>query len=47
MHIQFFPYSVALLEAAAGAVYLYNAEWRLSIVWFGVAVANFAFAGIR
>ena len=45
--IQFFPYSVAALEAAAGLVYLWHHEWRLAIVWFGVAVANGAFAGIK
>lgn len=47
MSIQFFPYAVCILEALAGIVYLYHHEWRLAIVWIGVAVANGAFAGIR
>ncbi len=46
-YIQMAPYAVAVMEAVAGAVYLYHHEWRLSIVWFGVAIANMAFAGIR
>lgn len=45
--IQVFPYAVAVLELVAGAVYLYHHEWRLAIVWFGVGVANLAFAGIK
>lgn len=45
--IRFFPYAVAALELCAGAVYLYHREWRLAIVWAGVSVANFAFAGIK
>jgi hypothetical protein len=45
--IQVFPYTVATLELAAGAVYLAHREWRLAIVWFGVGIANMAFAGIK
>lgn len=44
---QLFPYAVAALELCAGAVYLYQHEWRLAIVWVGVGIANFAFAGIK
>jgi hypothetical protein len=42
-----FPYCVAVLEGAAALVYLYHHQWRLAIVWAGVSVANFAFAGVR
>jgi hypothetical protein len=45
--IRFFPYAVAVLELAAGGVYLWHREWRLAIVWFGVGLANVAFAGVR
>jgi hypothetical protein len=45
--IQFFPYTVAALELAAGAVYLAHREWRLAIVWLAVGVANLAFAGVK
>jgi len=45
--IQVFPYAVAVLELAAGVVYLFHAEWRLAIVWVAVGVANMAFAGIK
>ncbi len=45
--IQYLPYAVAVLEAGASLVYLCHAEWRLAIVWAGVSIANFAFAGIR
>jgi hypothetical protein len=45
--IRFFPYTVAVLEIAAGLVYLWHREWRLAIVWFAVGVANGAFAGIK
>lgn len=45
--IRFFPYLVALTELLAGAVYLYHREWRLAIVWFGVGIANSAFAGVK
>jgi hypothetical protein len=45
--IQVFPYAVAVLELAACAMYLWHHEWRLSVVWAGVGIANLAFAGIR
>jgi hypothetical protein len=45
--IQVFPYCVAVLEIAACLVYLWAHEWRLALVWAGVGIANFAFAGIR
>lgn len=42
-----FPYAVVALELLAGFVYLYHKEWRLAVVWVGVGIANFAFAGIK
>ena len=44
---QIFPYLVAALQLCAAIVYCYYAEWRLAIVWAGVAVANLALAGIK
>jgi hypothetical protein len=44
--VRVFPYAVAIGELLAGLVYLRFGQWRLAIVWFGVGVANFAFAGI-
>lgn len=44
---QVFPFAVAVLEMGAAAVYGYYGNWRLAIVWAGVSVANFAFAGVK
>ena len=44
---QVFPYAVAALELAAAAVYVVYGNWRFAIVWAGVGIANFAFAGAR
>lgn len=44
---QIFPYTVAVLEVLAAAVYVWHKDWRLAIVWGAVGVANFAFAGVR
>jgi len=41
------PYMVAALQIVAGGIYLYHKEWRLSLIWFGVSVANMALAGIK
>jgi hypothetical protein len=41
------PYAVAVLELGAGIVYACYAEWRLSIVWTCIGLANLAFAGIQ
>ena len=43
----YLPYMVAVLELGAGAVYCLYREWRLAIVWIGVGIANWAFAGIK
>ena len=45
--IQILPYAVAVLEIAAGAVYVYHYEWRLAFVWLCIGAANAAFAGIK
>lgn len=45
--IQIFPYAVAVLELAAAVVYGAHHDWRLTIVWAGVGIANLAFAGIK
>ncbi len=44
---QIFPYLVAVLELAAGIVYIFYKDWRLAAVWVCVGIANFAFAGIK
>ena len=43
----FFPTTIAVLEAGAGIRYLLAGEYRLAIVWLGVCVSSFAFAGIK
>ncbi len=45
--IYIFPYAVAILELGAAAVFTYKHNWRFAIIWFGVGVANFAFAGAK
>lgn len=42
-----FPATIAALEGAAAIRYAYSGEWRLAIIWLGVCVSNFAFAGIK
>jgi hypothetical protein len=43
----FFPALVAMLQLCAAVVYLDNNEYRLAIVWLGVAISNSALAAIR
>lgn len=43
---QIFPYAVAVLEISAAIVHAYYGNWRVAIIWFGVGVANFAFAPV-
>ncbi len=43
----FFPTTVALLQLCAATVYLYSGDYRLSIVWLGVAISNSALAAIK
>lgn len=45
--IRFFPWCVAILELAAGCVYLYHREWRFAILWFGYGIAAVALAGAK
>lgn len=45
--VQVFPYLVGTLEIMAAIVYAYHHNWRFAIVWLGVGIANFAFAGAR
>lgn len=47
MLIYVFPYTVAVLEVAAGIVFACKGNWRFAIVWLGVGIANFAFAGAK
>lgn len=42
-----FPIAVAVCEAGAGLVYLWQREWRLAIIWLGYAVAAVALAWER
>jgi hypothetical protein len=42
-----FPYAVAVLETGAALVYLYQGNWRLTILWAGYAVAAYALAGVK
>ncbi len=44
---QIFPYTVAVLELCAGAVYGWKGDYRLAVVWIAVGIANAAFAGIH
>jgi hypothetical protein len=42
-----FPYLVAIGEAGAALVYLYNREWRLAVIWGGYAIAAVALASVK
>lgn len=42
-----FPWAVALLELAAGIVYLINGDYRLAILWLGYGVAAVALTGVQ
>lgn len=44
---QIFPYAVAALELCAGVIHLYFRNYRAAIVWFGVGIANLAFAEMK
>jgi hypothetical protein len=41
------PVAVALLQACAAITYASQGQYRLAVVWFGVALSNAALAGIR
>lgn len=48
MHVwEVFPYAVASLELCAAAVHCYYGNYRVAIVWFGVGIANLAFAEMK
>ena len=47
MIARIFPVAVAVLELAAGCVYVYQKEWRLAILWLGYGVAATALAWVR
>mgnify|MGYP001587507997 CR=1 FL=1 len=42
-----FPVCVAILQLCASAVYAWRGDYRLAVVWFGVALSNSALAMIR
>ncbi len=42
-----FPVAVAVLECAAGIIYLADQNWRLAILWLGYGIAAFALAGVK
>jgi hypothetical protein len=42
-----FPSLVALLQLCAALVYFIDRDYRLAIVWLGVAISNSALANIR
>ena len=42
-----FIYAVATLEGGACFSYIMQRQWRLAIVWAGISLSNFAFAGVR
>lgn len=44
---QWLPYTIAILQLGAGAIYIWHGEWRLALVWLPLAASNWAFAGIR
>lgn len=43
----FFPYTVACLQLCACITYASRGNWRLAIVWFGVALSNAALAEVK
>lgn len=42
-----FPALVAVLQTLAGLVYAWQSNYRLAILWFAVAVANFSLLGAK
>jgi hypothetical protein len=45
--IHLFPFAIVALQIGASVVYFWYAEWRLCIIWSGIAVSNWAFVGMK